>query len=188
MAAKKKRQSRKGAHDALTRAGGGSPPQNAMETLSGEESPFSHIKHIKKRAVLAALSGTGNQVRACEIAGCHRVSLFLWRRDDEEFARLYDVAMSLAADALESECFRRAMEGNEKPVFQGGKKVGVMQEYSDTLAIFLLKGARPEKYRERWSGELSGPGGAPIESSTSIAVEFVDSSGGVPPANEDQTP
>jgi hypothetical protein len=40
-------------------------------------------------------------------------------------------------------------------------------EYSDTLLIFLLKGIRPEKYRERF--EHSGPEGGPIEFSDARA-------------------
>jgi hypothetical protein len=48
---------------------------------------------------------------------------------------------------LEDEAVRRAYEGVERPVFQGGKQVGVVREYSDTLLIFLLKALRPEKYR-----------------------------------------
>jgi len=36
-----------------------------------------------------------------------------------------------------------------KPVYHGGKRVGFIREYSDVLLIFLLKGLRPAKYRER---------------------------------------
>lgn len=56
---------------------------------------------------------------------------------------------------MEQEAFRRAVEGTEKPVFgsmgfrMGSGEIGRVREYSDTLLIFLLKGARPEKYRER---------------------------------------
>jgi hypothetical protein len=38
--------------------------------------------------------------------------------------------------------------------------VGFIQEYSDTLLIFLLKGLRPEKYRERFEHSGPGKGGA----------------------------
>jgi hypothetical protein len=51
---------------------------------------------------------------------------------------------------LEDEAVRRAYEGVEKPVCQMGKEVGVIREYSDTMLIFLLKGLRPAKYRERY--------------------------------------
>jgi hypothetical protein len=33
-------------------------------------------------------------------------------------------------------------------VFQGGKQVGTVRKYSDTLLMFLLKGIRPQKWRE----------------------------------------
>ena len=49
---------------------------------------------------------------------------------------------------LEPEAIRRAVEGVEKPVYQGGELVGYVREYSDTLLIFLLKGGKPHKYRE----------------------------------------
>lgn len=50
---------------------------------------------------------------------------------------------------MEAEAWRRGKTGVLKPVYQGGKKVGSVREYSDTLLIFMLKGTRPEKYRDR---------------------------------------
>ena len=61
--------------------------------------------------------------------------------------------MESAVDDLEAEAWRRAKEGVEKPVFQGGKQVGVIREYSDTLMATLLKAHRPEKYRENFKIE-----------------------------------
>jgi hypothetical protein len=61
-----------------------------------------------------------------------------------------------AADLLEDEAFRRAHQGIDKPVFQGKELVGVIREYSDTLLIFLLKGCRPDKYRDRVDTRQSG--------------------------------
>ena len=49
-----------------------------------------------------------------------------------------------------------------EPVFYKGAKCGAVQKYSDLLLIFLLKARRPDMYRERWTGELSGPGGKPL--------------------------
>ena len=45
--------------------------------------------------------------------------------------------------------------------------MGKKKEYSDTLLIFLMKGERPDKYKERTSTELTGAGGKPL------AVEFI---------------
>ncbi len=42
---------------------------------------------------------------------------------------------------------RRAVDGVDEPVYQGGKKVGSITRYSDTLLIFLLKANR-DKFRQ----------------------------------------
>jgi len=34
-------------------------------------------------------------------------------------------------------------------VFQGGERVGTIREYSDSLMTWLLRGLRPERYKER---------------------------------------
>jgi hypothetical protein len=49
-----------------------------------------------------------------------------------------------------------------KPVFQNGEQVGVIREYSDTLLIFLLKGHRPERFKDRRETQVTGKNGGPI--------------------------
>ena len=49
--------------------------------------------------------------------------------------------------ALEDEAIRRAYHGVQRPVTIAGKRE-LVTGYSDTLLIFLLKGARPHKYRD----------------------------------------
>jgi hypothetical protein len=72
------------------------------------------------------------------------------RKTDAAFAEAWDQTMDQAADTvLESEAVRRAVEGVERDVFFQGKRVGSVREYSDTLLIFLLKGWRPERYKDR---------------------------------------
>jgi hypothetical protein len=53
------------------------------------------------------------------------------RKTDESFARAWDDAVEAGADALEDEAVRRAKES------------------SDVLLIFLLKGRRPGKFKDR---------------------------------------
>lgn len=72
-----------------------------------------------------------------------------WLRTDFEYAEAYYNARELIVDQLESEAIRRAKDGVERPVYQGGELVGTVTEYSDSLLMFLLKGMRPDKYRER---------------------------------------
>lgn len=67
-----------------------------------------------------------------------RTALYNLRESDPEFAAAWDDAIEQGADALEDEAVRRALSS------------------SDTLLIFLLKGARPDKYRERTDVQHSG--------------------------------
>ncbi len=103
-----------------------------------------------------ALAETGTRTRAAAIAGVHRSVLYTaqWKQD-RAFQAALKAAEEVAADRLEAEAWRRAVEGVEKPVgWYKGQPGGYVTEYSDTLLIFLLKGLRPEKYRERM--ELRG--------------------------------
>lgn len=107
--------------------------------------------------MLAALAETGNVSKAAEAAGIDRGTHYKWASADPEYKAACVDAMESAADKLEEEARRRAHDGVDEPVYQGGKKVGTVRKYSDTLLIFLLKGARPEKYRERSSITVEDP-------------------------------
>jgi hypothetical protein len=115
----------------------------------------------KKRArFLEALRETGHVGQAARKSRCCARTLFRHRLADAAFATAWEAALQEAMDTvLEPEAVRRAVTGVEKPVYQGGEKVGTIREYSDTLLIFLLKGGKPAKYRERHEhvGEHGGP-------------------------------
>lgn len=59
---------------------------------------------------------------------------------------------------------RKRLDENGRPI------VATVKEYSDTLAIFLLKAHAPDKYRERTSAEISGPGGGPVQTLIATGV------------------
>jgi hypothetical protein len=46
------------------------------------------------------------------------------------------------------EVYRRAYEGVEKPVSYQSVQCGSIKEYSDAMAMFILRAVCPEKYRE----------------------------------------
>jgi len=116
----------------------------------------------KEIAFLAALAATCSVTRACEAAGLGRRTAYEWR-EDPKFAARWEEAKRIGAEALEDECIRRAHEGVDEPFFYQGDKCGTVRKYSDTLAIFLLKGAMPEKYRENTRMELTGANGGPVQ-------------------------
>jgi hypothetical protein len=128
---------------------------------------YKKIRSPKKRAFLAAVARTGNVTISAEIADVARSAHYQWLEADPVYAAAFEDAMEQAAQRLEAEARRRAEEGVEEPVFYKGKKCGVIRKYSDTLLIFLMKGAMPDKYKERTSTELTGAGGKDLR------VEFV---------------
>jgi hypothetical protein len=109
------------------------------------------IGHPKKRAFLAAFALFGTISRASEAAEISRANHYNWLKDDdgEIYAKAFEDAKQRACDALEQEARRRAMEGVEKPIVRNGFVVDTYTEYSDTLLIFLMKGAMPDKYKDR---------------------------------------
>lgn len=99
---------------------------------------------------------------AAKAAGVSRSNAYAHKEADEEFAKQWVDAIEEAADLLEREAISRAYSGTLRPIYHNGKKAGTERVYSDTLLIFLLKGARPGKYRENHRVEVSGPGGGAI--------------------------
>ncbi len=97
---------------------------------------------------------------AAKQAGVSRQTIYNWQKEDEQFKADFEDARQSIIEKLEKEAFRRACTGVSKPVFQGGELVGHIQEYSDTLLIFLLKGNAPQKYREHM--EITGKDGEPF--------------------------
>lgn len=143
-------------------AGWGTDSDEGRCTDHPAEGPFSQIHHPKKRAFLAAYAESGNKTRAAEDAGIDRSTPYTdqWA-EDEDFQRALAVAENMAADALEAEARRRAVEGVREPRFTAhGEVAGHVRKYSDTLLIFLLKGARPRKFAD--FQKIGGPEGEPI--------------------------
>lgn len=120
---------------------------------------FTEFTVKKKRKFLASLRKEPNVSKACRRATVSRVTAYLHRNPesvlyDQEFAEEWEEALADGMSVLEEEMWRRAVKGTQKPVYQGGALVGHIQEYSDTLAIFLAKAHMPEKYRDNLN--LSG--------------------------------
>lgn len=102
-----------------------------------------------KQPFLEAIS-RGLCVReACRIAGITPGPVYHQRNTDEEFQKEWDRVADLGTELLEQEAQRRAFHGTEKPVFYKGEQCGVIQEYSDTLLMFVLRGRKPEMYRDK---------------------------------------
>lgn len=124
------------------------PARKAARNAADSSEPFPKISHQKKRALLVAYAGTGNVRAAAHAAGVSRQAHYQWFANDAAYKEAFQEATEDAADVLEQVAWHRATVGwQDKPP-------------SDTLLIFLLKGLRPQKYRERYDvrGEIAHEG------------------------------
>jgi hypothetical protein len=105
---------------------------------------------------IEALAAAPNVSGACLLAGIGRTTAYEERKRNPAFATRWDETIEAALDVAEAELYRRSVHGVRKPVYQSGKRVGYIQEYSDTLLIFMLKCRRPEVYRDQQKIEVNG--------------------------------
>ena len=114
------------------------------------------------RFIEALRNGSGVVLDACQEIGIGRRTAYEWREADPDFRARWEEAVEESTDRLEKEAYRRAHDGCEKPIYHQGAECGRVKEYSDTLLIFLMKGRRPEKYRDRYQQEIVGKDGGPV--------------------------
>jgi transposase-like protein len=110
----------------------------------------------KRAAFLAVLAKGYSVTAAVEAAGLARSTVYAWRESDPAFAQAWEEAEESGTDRLEDVAYQRATDGVLEPVYQGGRLVGEVRKVSDTLAIFLLKGRRPWKFKDSFKAEVTG--------------------------------
>lgn len=108
------------------------------------------VKKTKRRQTkfLASVAKGATISKAAHEIGVVSSTVYKWRQQDDDFACEWDQAIESGTDMLEDEAFRRALNGVERPVFYGGKPVGYVRDYSDSLLVFMLKARRPEKFKD----------------------------------------
>lgn len=120
----------------------------------------------KKRAFLTLYAQYGNMSQAAKECKLSRETHYRWMADEQypeeakAYCEAFTEAHSIAVATLEGEARRRAVEGVEDVVWFQGRAVGKVRKYSDILLIFLLKGALPNKYKDRIE---TSPGGAAVD-------------------------
>lgn len=117
----------------------------------------------KKKAFLTIYAQTGSLSEAARQCGMSRGTHYSWMQDEQypeeadAYCNAFKEAHEIAVSALEAEARRRATEGVEEDVYFQGRIVGKCKKYSDVLLIFLLKGALPDKYKDRFETSHGGP-------------------------------
>ena len=100
-----------------------------------------------RRRFLDALAETGSVRAAAAASGRARGAWLALRGRDAAFAQAWDEALDAYVELLEAEADRRAVGGEDEPIFYGGKQVGSRTRASDSLLMFRLKALRPGRYR-----------------------------------------
>jgi hypothetical protein len=109
----------------------------------------------RQERFLKALADTGSVSAAAAMAGTSRSRVYELRKADPAFAADWDEAEEIAADRLQDEARRRAVEGVPEPLVSAGKIVRddegqpiAIRRFSDALLLALLRAHRPPR-RER---------------------------------------
>jgi hypothetical protein len=124
------------------------------------------ITQANRKRFLKAFSECGNIGESARRAKVARSLHYVWLRDPE-YKQAFEEAGEHATDILVEEARRRAHDGWEEPVIYQGElqyqldKQGnltqiplAVRKYDSTLLMFLIKGRRPEMYRENFKGEI----------------------------------
>lgn len=109
------------------------------------------------RNFLEVFRKCGNITLAANRIGITVTQVHTWRKRYPEFTKNFDLAKEEAADLLEAEALRRAVNGVENYKFHEGvplmdpsnpSKFLIERKFSDPLLIFLLRATRPEKFKD----------------------------------------
>lgn len=100
-----------------------------------------------QKLFLSFFRKNGNISKAARDANIDRRTHYDWL-ESEGYKKAFEDAREEAADYLEEEAWRRAVEGVDEPVWYQGMEVGAVRRYSDTLLIVLLKARRPKDFKE----------------------------------------
>ena len=121
----------------------------AAKPRPGQRSTAKRARKTKQSAFLEAFRGTGTINGAARKTHIDHGSHYRWLQQDPEYAAAFEEANEDAADELEQEARRRALDGIDEPVYYRGERVGSIRKYSDHLLMLLLMAKRPEQFRER---------------------------------------
>jgi hypothetical protein len=124
----------------------------------------------RQQQFLQYLAETGNVTRAVKLVGSSPTRVYALRHNDPAFRQAWDDAEDIAADRLEAEAWRRAVEGFDEPVVSAGKLVRdeagnavMIRRYSDVLLIRLLQAHRPQKFDRRLPAAGANPVGPGVD-------------------------
>jgi len=114
-----------------------------MEADPDKDYDLADIKNPKKVAFLKAIEANGcNITKSAKVAGISNTMHYHWN-NCPVYRQVFEKQRARSITALESEAVRRALDGDEEPVYQGGQLVGYKNRKSDNLLMFVMKELKP---------------------------------------------
>lgn len=98
---------------------------------SENKKPERTKRTIKKSIFLEKFRENGTVYHAAKAAGIGRTAVYQWRDEDPEFAKAWEGCYRDCVEVMEQSLYKRGLAGD------------------NTASIFWLKGADPDKYKER---------------------------------------
>ena len=151
------------------------------------------LTKARQEHFLTSLAATGNVTAAVATAETSRTRVYELRKVNPAFAARWEEAEEIAADALEAEARRRAVEGVQEPLVSAGKLVCddegqpiAIRRYSDHLLLALLKAHRLPRRERPVRFQLPTLRSAADAADTMGALAAGVTAGAVTPAEADE--
>lgn len=117
---------------------------------------FKPLKGKQKRFLLA-YAGSGRISAAAAISKIPWITHYRWLQRLPEYKQAWEKSREIFSDYAEGEVFNRAFFGEDHKIFKKGELIEVYKQKSDILAMFALKGLKPQ-YRDNFAiNNYSGP-------------------------------
>ena len=126
----------------------------------------------RKNRFLQALAETRTIRGASGKTGISRRQHTDWRSQDPEYEDRFQDVMKGFADEVESELWRRGVDGVEEPIYRNGELVGCKIQRSDDLLLALLRLTRPELVSRSADGKARNANRRPLNLSALTTEEL----------------
>ncbi len=113
------------------------------------------VKYQYKLSFMRNYLESANITLSARHIGVTRKSIYDWMEADPVFKAAVENGKEEGLDLLEEEVKKRGFTGYDQERMTKDGDVVSVKQYSDNLAMFFLKGHRPEKYRDNYPVNLT---------------------------------
>lgn len=131
---------------------------NTKELIAYSRKAFPEHLNPRQRAWLTSFAMCGKISETSRISGISWSIHYFWLEKSEAYKTAFARAEKIYSDVMIAECRRRAVEGDDKPVFgKNGELLASVKQKSDNLLMFSIKAKCPE-YRDNFTiNQFIGP-------------------------------